>query len=96
MQEVVPELISQVPPESGEELEIRVADGCPINDWSIRAYDPADLSRPGDEVSSDRQDTGGVEWLTFSAPPEDSVIEAFVRFGDQGNATYYWMLTIGQ
>ncbi len=90
---VMPEVSEQVSAESGEELEIRVPAGCPITEWSVRAYDPSEPSRPGRELTAELK-LAGVEYLIFSAPSTQVGIEAFLRFGGRGSATYYWILEV--
>jgi len=85
---IAPEL-TPVSAEEGESVEIRVPADCPITEWSVRAYDPSDLSKPGRELTAQLELTG-VESVTFAAPTRDSIVEAFLRFGARGNATYYW------
>jgi hypothetical protein len=89
MSAVAPDLVAMVAGH-GDRLEIRVPHACPATEWSVRAYDAADLSKPGREVTAEGDGGALVESVTFAAPAQDSIIEVFLGFGARGNATYYW------
>ncbi len=93
MSEVVPNS-REMRVNPNEELHIRVPAGCPITEWSVRAYDRTDMESPPRELTREHGDAG-VETFDVVAPTQDSVIEAFLRFGSRGNAAYYWILVIG-
>jgi hypothetical protein len=92
MSEVVPNA-REMRVDPNEDLHVRVPEGCPITEWSVRAYDRSDLESPPRELT--REDgAAGVETFDLVAPTQDAVIEAFLRFGSRGNAAYYWILVI--
>lgn len=92
MTEVVPNA-REMSVDPAEELHVRVPAGCPITEWSVRAYDRSDVESPPRELTRE-DDATGVETFDLVAPTQDAVIEAFLRFGSRGNAAYYWILVI--
>jgi hypothetical protein len=93
IQGIAPQLTAPVQAHAQERLTVRVVGDCPVTAWSVRAYDPADVSRSPQELAREAENPAG-QAVVFGAPERDAVIEVNLRFGSQGHAAYYWLVKV--